>query len=257
MDKVLRVPKPDAKLFYKEYVNKSKPVIITGMVSEWNGYKEWTIDSFHQKFATKQVGIMRVKKGKSDADTYSDDVNAAVKVDEVVRSVKKGISSAEMVLASSINALYPEVTHDIEIPEYCINRNFFRSRIYLGPKGLVTQLHHDLPENLYAVIRGSKHITLYAPTDRKFLYPQSLFSKHPNFSRFDPDFPDFETFSLARSAKPIEVWLEEGEMLYMPSLWWHHIRNSEDSIAVNFWWSVGWKTAIAWAGAQYKNWFRK
>jgi len=30
--------------------------------------------------------------------------------------------------------------------------------------------------------------------------------------------------------------LKEGEMLYIPSLWWHHIESLEVSFSVFFWW---------------------
>lgn len=43
-------------------------------------------------------------------------------------------------------------------------------------------------------------------------------------------FPEF--FS---QAKFLEIILKEGEMLFIPKLWWHHVRTVENSIAVNFW----------------------
>ena len=36
-------------------------------------------------------------------------------------------------------------------------------------------------------------------------------------------------------AQYIEVELQVGEMLFIPKLWWHHVRTLENSIAVNFW----------------------
>ena len=43
-------------------------------------------------------------------------------------------------------------------------------------------------------------------------------------------FPEF-----FENAKYIEVELKVGEMLFIPKLWWHHVRTLENSIAVNFW----------------------
>lgn len=36
-------------------------------------------------------------------------------------------------------------------------------------------------------------------------------------------------------AKYLEIELVRGEMLFIPKLWWHHVRTVENSIAVNFW----------------------
>lgn len=243
--------------FLKEYVQQQKPVIITDVISKWLGFEYWSLDYFEQKYGRNKAGVMLLKNGQSNADTYSDSADNSVLVSKIISSVKKGINEAEIVLASSLDALKPEIMEEIEIPAYCQNGKFFRSRIYIGPKGLVTTLHQDLPENLYAVVKGSKHITLYPPNNRKWLYANSIFSKHPNFSKFNPDYANYELFPLARKAKPVEVYLQAGEMLFIPSLWWHHIRNTDDSIALNFWWSVGWKTIIAWAAAQYKQLLHK
>jgi hypothetical protein len=253
---VQRIECPPIEIFYRDYVKKNIPVIITNMVNQWNGFREWTIDDFGEKFGDVKAGIMRLKNGQSDADTYNDSISSAVPVRDIVHSIKKGAGGAEMVLASNTEAFYPMIASDIEVPIYCKDGRFFRSRIYLGPKGLITSLHQDLPDNLYAVVKGSKHITLFAPDDRKFLYPNSVFSKHPNFSRFNPDKPDFKKYPSSERATPIEVYLKEGDLLYIPSLWWHHIRNTEDSIALNFWWNTGWKSAIAWGAATYKRLFQ-
>jgi hypothetical protein len=239
--------------FYNKYVKKSQPVIFTDIAKEWRGVKTWSLDFFQQKYGEKEASIMRLKDGKADPDTYSDESSNHVPVSTIIKEVKKGISKTSMVLASSTDPFYPELEKDIEIPVYCKGGKFFRSRIYIGPKGLVTTLHQDLPENLYVVAVGSKHITLFPPGDRKWLYANSIFSKHPNFARYNPDEPDATKFPLAKNAHPLEVHLQAGEVLYIPSLWWHHIRNTEDSIALNFWWSVGWKTVVAWGAALYKK----
>lgn len=253
MNNVNRVSLLSKAAFYKDYLQEQKPVIITDLINKWQGFELWSLDYFEQKYGNKKAGTMRLKNGQSDADTYSDSSDSSMLVSEIISSVKKGINNAEVVLASSLDAFKPEIREEIEIPTYCLDGKFFRSRIYIGPKGLVTTLHQDLPENLYAVVKGSKHITLYPPNHRKWLYANSVFSKHPNFSRFNPDHANYELFPLSRKAKPVEVYLQAGEMLYIPSLWWHHIRNTDDSIALNFWWSVGWKTFIAWAAAKYKQ----
>ncbi|MCS6933598.1 MAG: cupin-like domain-containing protein [Chitinophagales bacterium] len=248
-----RVSGLSVKEFYTSYLQKSIPVIITDVVTGWHSYREWSIDSFAKKYGHKAAGVMRIKNGLSDADTYNERNSALVPVQRIIESVSKGLHGADIVLASPIDALKPEIDYDVAVPEYCRHGKFFRSRIYVGPGGLVTSLHQDLPENFYALIRGRKHITLFKPADRKYLYPNPVWSRHPNFARYNPDKPDNIAFQRARFAQPVEVYLQEGEMLYIPSLWWHHIRNLEPSIAVNFWWSVGWKVVPAWGLAKLKQ----
>ena len=54
-------------------------------------------------------------------------------------------------------------------------------------------------------------------------------------SRFDPDAPDFDSFPLARQAKPVECIVKPGELLYLPAGWFHHVRALEASLSANRW----------------------
>jgi peptidyl-lysine (3S)-dioxygenase / protease len=55
----------------------------------------------------------------------------------------------------------------------------------------------------------------------------------------DPDFPDLKQYPLFEHANPIHVTLQKGDVLYLPSLWFHQVKQSPDelgrAIAVNFW----------------------
>ncbi|KAG7233392.1 hypothetical protein INR49_007080, partial [Caranx melampygus] len=54
----------------------------------------------------------------------------------------------------------------------------------------------------------------------------------------DPLEPDLERHPQYRRARPIHCRLKAGEMLYLPSLWFHHVRQSHGCIAVNFWYDM-------------------
>lgn len=96
----------------------------------------------------------------------------------------------------------------------------------MGDENSVSSLHKDHYENLYFVIRGEKHFTLFPPTDRPFLQHKNFHSaiyqpieeenknstfvdtmlkrkfKVGDFSEeasvpwiaVDPDFPDYSKF---------------------------------------------------------------
>lgn len=66
----------------------------------------------------------------------------------------------------------------------------------------------------------------------------------------DPDNPDFEKFPLFKHASPIKVRVEQGDVLYLPSLWYHKVKQENDSqgkcIAVNFWYDMKFDARYTW-----------
>ncbi|XP_061553365.1 bifunctional peptidase and (3S)-lysyl hydroxylase JMJD7 isoform X3 [Phycodurus eques] len=128
---------------------------------------------------------------------------------------------------------------------------------WLGEADAVTSLHKDPYENLYCVISGQKDFILLPPTDRPFI-PYGLYQPAVYRQKDDGDFevvdqrdrekvpwipvdpldPDLERYPAYRRARPLRCSVRAGEMLYLPSLWFHHVRQSHGCIAVNFWYDM-------------------
>lgn len=54
----------------------------------------------------------------------------------------------------------------------------------------------------------------------------------------DPVTPDTKKYPDFKKAIQYEFRINEGDMLYLPSLWYHHVRQSHKCIAVNFWFDM-------------------
>lgn len=54
----------------------------------------------------------------------------------------------------------------------------------------------------------------------------------------DPLDPDYKKYPEYRAAHPLQVTLYPGDVLYLPSLWFHHVQQGNDTIAVNFWYDM-------------------
>ncbi|KAG6409607.1 hypothetical protein SASPL_127647 [Salvia splendens] len=141
--------------------------------------------------------------------------------------------------------------------------------LWIGNHFSETSFHKDHYENLYVVITGEKKFLLLPPTDfhrmyvreypaAKYVYYQdsgefSLELEDPNskvpWCSVDP-YPlpqdkrrEMEKFPLYfNGPKPFEVSVKAGEMLYLPSMWFHHVRQSLDdtgiTIAINYWYDM-------------------
>ena len=122
-------------------------------------------------------------------------------------------------------------------------------------------MHKDPYENIYFVIDGCKDFILIPPTDLAYLpYEQYSVGVYKNvepnsygvellleetdendgkFKRIswisvDPsnNFPQREKVNI------YEVRVNKGDCLYLPSLWFHHVRQSHGCIAVNYWYDM-------------------
>jgi hypothetical protein len=77
-----------------------------------------------------------------------------------------------------------DLRSDLQPPADIINRDDYgpgTMKLWFGPKGTLTPLHHDLHSILFAQVFGTKHIKLIPPFDTAFVYPRKRF-----YSAVDP-----------------------------------------------------------------------
>lgn len=113
-------------------------------------------------------------------------------------------------------------------------------RVWIGNKVIVAA-HHDPSENIACVVAGRRRFTLFPPDQIANLY-MGPFERTPagtTISMVDFDAPDLERhpgFADAMKAA-IVVDLEPGDALYIPYMWWHHVRSLDGiNMLVNYWW---------------------
>jgi len=127
--------------------------------------------------------------------------------------------------------------------------------LWIGDARSITSIHSDPYENIYTVVRGSKTFTLLPPTEGWCLaerpYPHAQYRRTGPSSPLilvpsqesvpirwssvtDPTLPG----ALSTEAHPIEITVGAGESLYLPAGWWHYVRQSGITIAVNYWYDL-------------------
>lgn len=132
------------------------------------------------------------------------------------------------------------------IPDHAVGR------LWLG-NAVTVQTHYDLSANLACVAAGSRTFTLFPPEQGPNLYvgPLEFTLAGQPVSLVDPMAPDHRRFPLyaQAEAQAMTATLAPGDALYIPPLWWHHVRSHRAlNVLVNFWWS----TAPAGAGSPFE-----
>ncbi|KZT12736.1 Clavaminate synthase-like protein [Laetiporus sulphureus 93-53] len=128
--------------------------------------------------------------------------------------------------------------------------------LWIGNSRSVTSMHSDPYENIYSVVRGAKHFTLLPPTEawcvKERTYPHARFQRSQATSQLElvpspPRAPSIRWSSvqdptspgaLPPEAHPIHITVRAGETLYLPAGWWHYVRQSELTIAINYWYDM-------------------
>lgn len=154
------------------------------------------------------------------------------------------------------NDLFSPLHLDFDVPELCRDPSFrvghgsiYSTMFWFGPRGCTSPLHYDPLDNLLMQFVGRKNVVLF---------PKSSSSKSDgnetktvvdwhyaghdgqqyNTSPIDILNQDIvEKYPLFQNAPmAIECQIEPGDILYIPSKWWHHVTSLDTSISVNVWW---------------------
>jgi tRNA wybutosine-synthesizing protein 5 len=119
-----------------------------------------------------------------------------------------------------------------EVIESLLSARYFSSVLRISSADTQLWTHYDVMDNLLFQLHGRKRVTFFPPTDVGYLYMEGSSSKV-----IDIDYPDLKRFPLFSRARPISCFLEPGDILYIPALWFHNVLSlDEPSIAINYFW---------------------
>ena len=114
--------------------------------------------------------------------------------------------------------------------------------LYRGCGNQVTPTHFDPDENLLCMVSGAKTVVLRHPADAAFLYPSGDRNANSVFSNVDPRLSRAETaarFPLLAECRPVAVTVRAGDVLYIPTGWWHEITGAPGpNVSVNYWYRL-------------------
>lgn len=252
-EQIARVDSPGADLFFRDFVSRRRPAIVSRATGGWKALALWDADYFKAAVGSTEVRV-EVSPTNYFPDIHGQD--DAARVERRVRlmdfnsfaaAISDGNRTADRhYMSQEFTAdKFPALAGDFRRPACLDARLSVKNSLWLGPAGTVTPLHYDLVHNLFAQIRGRKRFTLFAPEHLPRLYPFPFHSKLAHFSRVEVESPDFVKFPKFRLAVPLELTLEPGEMLYLPPFWWHQVRALDEAVSLSFWWKLPWSGYFA------------
>ncbi|XP_076834808.1 bifunctional peptidase and (3S)-lysyl hydroxylase JMJD7 [Brachyhypopomus gauderio] len=259
---------PDPLQFYRDWISPNKPCIIRNAINDWPALSKWNPTYLRNVVGTKVISVAVTPSGYADAvsgDRFVMPEERHMTFSSLLDIVEGKAKSSGVFYVqkqcSNLTEELPELTGDVQTHISWMSEALGRLpdavNFWLGEERAVTSLHKDPYENLYCVISGEKKFILLPPTDRPFIpyerYQQATYKQKQDGSfeivdeeesekvpwiPLDPLDPDLRRYPSYRLAQPLHCTVRAGEMLYLPSLWFHHVRQSHGCIAVNFWYDM-------------------
>ncbi|XP_041367695.1 bifunctional peptidase and (3S)-lysyl hydroxylase Jmjd7-like [Gigantopelta aegis] len=259
---------PSALAFYREFVSPNKPVVLRGLIDHWPALTKWSPTYIREKMGQQTVTVTLTPNGYADAVhcgkfvmpderrmTMGEFLDALDHNDHVpgVPYIQKQNSN----LADEFAPIIDDVESDLSLGSEAFGKAPDAVNFWMGDGRAVTSMHRDPYENLYCVVSGWKTFILIPPTDQPFvpyvLYQAAKYklkdsgefeieddtdSGQVPWIDIDPLRPDLTKYPDFANAHRYEVTVNAGETLYLPAMWFHHVRQSHGCIAVNYWYDM-------------------
>ncbi|GAB1198925.1 hypothetical protein APSETT444_008255 [Aspergillus pseudonomiae] len=235
-NQIARLPNLSPLEFHEKW--SDTPFILTEPVKEWPAYRTWTVESLLSKYAETvfraeavdwpfKTYVEYMKNNSDESPLYLFDRAFVSKMD-----LKVGQPDEE-----------PDATY---WPPPCFGEDFFsvlgndrpdRQWLIIGPERSGSTFHKDpnATSAWNAVVRGSKYWIMF-PSSSKLPPPPGVYVSEDQSEVTSP-------LSIAewllgfhaearRTPGCIEGICQEGEILHVPSGWWHLVVNIEPAIAI-------------------------
>lgn len=237
-----------------EVLASTQPLLLRGLVSSWPAVQAARrssaelVDYLRQFDARRPVISLSAPPGAKGRFFYNEDLsgfNFERHRDSLTATLDKILASAGAADAPSVymgstmlDAYLPGFRErnplGLEAPAQKL------ANIWIGNRTRIAA-HQDLPANFACVVAGRRRFTLFPPEQLANLYigPLDFTPAGQAISLVDFHQPDFSRFPRFREAleHAREVELEPGDVLLIPSMWWHHVESLQPfNVLVNYWW---------------------
>ncbi|GAA0307833.1 cupin-like domain-containing protein [Sphingomonas oligophenolica] len=245
----------NAERFHDEILPAARPLVMRGLLTDWPavqaGCKGTSALADYLRRHDRGLAV-RVKIAPPEARGrffYNDDLTGFN-----FRKETMAVSAAlDILLASaidpepaalaiqSIQARHVLPGFDLDNVMPLLPENA-APRLWLG-SAVTVAAHYDPADNIACVVAGRRRFTLFPPEQVGNLYPGpfELTIAGPIVSMVDFDAPDpvlYPKFADAMKAALVAD-LEPGDAIYIPCMWWHHVRSTAPvNMLVNYWWDA-------------------
>ena len=216
---------PSQDELVRAYVDRSRPVIFTGVADRMPACGKWSLDWLEREHGSVFLPSKQLN------------------VRDWIAKMKTAAGRREIEYLSAPLSAIPGLSADVPFPRYQRLSSLLRLELWVGPGGTRTPVHCDYSETLFCQVAGRKRFQLYPPSAASVFKPAL---DYPLYRDYALEYADHELDGrgcpldqlLAREVlKPtFDFVIEPGEVLYLPYRWYHRVSGLEPSFSASARW---------------------
>jgi cupin-like protein/2-oxoglutarate-Fe(II)-dependent oxygenase superfamily protein len=222
--------------FFEKYYFANRPVLLQGALRQSPAVRTWSPSFLAARHGAVPVTLTSGRASDPDYElNFAETVHTSTLRELVARLEAEPESNDYYLVARNLFFEQPALSSlrdDLCPPRELIEDGAQKPgavKLWLGPRGTVTPLHHDEHSILFAQVFGSKRFKLIPPFNTPYLYLQRRY-----YSAVDPDNVDWGRHPEFRKASVAEVIVRPGDALFLPAGWWHWVQSLDVSISATF-----------------------
>ncbi|WP_239014525.1 cupin-like domain-containing protein [Archangium violaceum] len=223
-----------ARAFFERYYYPHRPVILRDLMVGWPALERWRPECLAERFGDARVEIMIGRDSDPEHESQPDQHRKVVRLRDFIQMLGARVTNDYYLVGRNFALERPEfrgMLEELRFPEGYLDPVSPPGaiKLWMGPAGTLTALHHDLSCVLFGQVYGRKHFKLIP----SFELPR-VYNSQGVFSDVDAEAPDEARFPRYLRAHVLEAVLEPGDMLFIPVGWWHWVKALDVSVSVSF-----------------------
>jgi len=249
-----------SELFEERYVETNTPVIINGLTDEWEAQQKWDLEYFTTaEVSTEPVCVFLTKQ--YDGETMECTMGEYVQSFDLLkqRASERELGDVPYLRSWEIAQVKPQMLESCS-EGFAYFKDMFSilpagnmvkppfTWLFIGPTGSYTGVHADaVSSKLFkggvltvdawtTVVRGRKLFRLWPAHALENLYVGKMTGRYGSREFVDMSAPDTDRFPSCLEVKPVEVVVEQGQVIYIPKNWAHDVLALDDTISLTTHW---------------------
>jgi hypothetical protein len=227
--KIDRINASEKDLFFKEYFNKQKPVIIQGLINTTPAATKWNLDYLKSRIGEIEVDVFDNTIKKTTAYTGGD---YKMKFSEFVDHIRKDEECNIRLFLFNAFKYCSDFKKEFPCPAIFKGVLDKVGFMFFGGKNTHVRMHFDIDMSnvLHTQFEGKKRVLLISQEYNDLLYKTPF----NTYSIADFQNIDESKFPGLKYVKGYDIVLNPGDSLFMPGGYWHYMIYLEGSFAVAY-----------------------